>query len=38
MHDNPTHPDALDDELAALLDYEQAVTDVLSLFGRGGAR
>ncbi len=38
MSHEPTRRDAIDDELAALIDYERAVSDVLALFGRGGAR
>jgi hypothetical protein len=39
MYTNPTRrPDGLDAELEALLEFEQAVDDVLALVGRGGAR
>jgi hypothetical protein len=39
MYPNPTRrPDGLDDEIAALLDFERAVDGVLALVGRGGSR
>jgi hypothetical protein len=39
MSHEPTRiPDELDAELAALIDFERAVADVLALFGRGDAR